>query len=1335
MRKILINAILYFTFFSAHAEDFTCGKWTLQTNASDANINIFYKETNIITNSRCSFNITKGGAQFTMSTINSETQTPVSDAFGTGIKVTVTGTSSSADAAGITVTQDFYFYDNLDYFLTEFTISSLSDLAPNYMAPIKTTGNNSTVLSGSDNRILEIPYHNTDFIRFISNSFGGAVSTINHSYEVGGVYNESSRTGLIAGSVEHTVWKTGVDFTTQNNSWVNVMEVYGGRAVQPDRNNEAQTHGSVKGKTVKSPKIFIGYFDDWRDGLELYGDANAIVTPKCEWNGRKPFGWNSWGVIGSSVNFDNATESANWIHDNLQVNGFQSDSTVYIGLDSYWNNMGVNQLLTVPCYAGQNGQKSGIYMGGSITWSTDGTAKPGNCPYTYNDMYLKYNGAIQEFDGGARALDPTHPGVKMIIEDQLNKFLVWGYRYIKLDFMEFAALEADSWYDPTITTGAMAYNYTLNYITDYIKNNPFYPKDGEVFLDLSIAPIFPANYTQGRRISCDVYDGTIVRTQYQLNCLTYGWWLDHAYSYNDGDMVILRGAKTTNGSDITFASTDLNTSRSRVTSAVITGIFLSGDDLSATGNPDAKNYTKTLFTNTEVNELARHCKSFRPVNSGAAGNNYNNAANAADMYTTKIGDITYVALFNFAGSAANKTIDLARIGLQTGSYTVKELWSGVTTTHNTSTWTETLDVRDAKILKIYPDTSSGELPPLPEITKPDPKPDPPIVIPPPTPAISQPYTSAAPAPDWEAIKTTANGLPQIAYGRLIWGDYNNDGYLDAFLFADGNAILYRNNGDDTFTAIPVPGIIPLNRQSSALFLDYNNDGNLDLVTIGLATMGRNILTEDGYILLYKNSGPPDYKFTLDRENTNLIGGRAGNIDSQGRMLQAVDIDHDGWMDLIESADLTDNHPNNGNWRLTAVYKNENGIFHQKRDLVNGNDFAQLAVGSIYVGDVNGDGYADIINVGYGGGYFAKLYINNGDGTFTESSYSSSLAGNQQCETILADVNGDGYDDIIEISSGVANIHISSGNGSSFTKYTNTGLSTKQNTSISVGDVNNDGKLDILVSGGGNPNASIYYNNGTGTSFTRVDLPDGTRTRSGNTCLTDINGDGNLDFSAFGYQDGGTYSGYHSCFVLNKLGNGIAANAAPSVPANFNITFSGGKFQLSWDRSTDDKTPQNAIRYNVFARNNDTGMTYFYAPADTVTGKLKIQDGLIPLISTNSFQWNLPEADSGYTFGLQAVDQANMASKFVVKDYPDQSGNGIKTISSNVPVYSVNKDIIIENRMSPDLNYSVYRSDGRLISSGFCAGGSQKFIPVLAQGIYIVRLFQGDFANAVKVAVF
>jgi hypothetical protein len=64
----------------------------------------------------------------------------------------------------------------------------------------------------------------------------------------------------------------------------------------------------------------------------------------------------------------------------------------------------------------------------------------------------------------------------------------------------------------------------------------------------------------------------------------------------------------------------------------------------------------------------------------------------------------------------------------------------------------------------------------------------------------------------------------------VWGDYDDDGRPDLYVVNDfGRKILYRNNGDGTFTDVTVAsGTLDYGAGMSASFGDYDNDGKLDL---------------------------------------------------------------------------------------------------------------------------------------------------------------------------------------------------------------------------------------------------------------------------------------------------------------------------------------------------------------------------------------------------------------------------------------------------------------------------------------------------------------------------
>lgn len=89
-------------------------------------------------------------------------------------------------------------------------------------------------------------------------------------------------------------------------------------------------------------------------------------------------------------------------------------------------------------------------------------------------------------------------------------------------------------------------------------------------------------YAQSRRIACDAWN-QIKDTEYTMNALSWGWWIDRIYQYNDADHVVLRDA--TEGEN-----------RARITSSIITGLFITGDDYSDNGSEEVKNRARTTLS-------------------------------------------------------------------------------------------------------------------------------------------------------------------------------------------------------------------------------------------------------------------------------------------------------------------------------------------------------------------------------------------------------------------------------------------------------------------------------------------------------------------------------------------------------------------------------------------------------------------------------------------------------------------------------------------------------------------------------------------------------------------
>ena len=546
-----------------------------------------------------------------------------------------------------------------DYFIVSVEMDG-SGLSTNWMAPV-VMDSMGGVDTGSKNDVtaLWIPFDNDKNATYDA-------STINKedtSYEAAAFYDNTSRNGLVVGSITHDTWKTGVTYKGSNNK-LDLLEIYGGASIYNDMHDgtmmrDVQAHGNVAGDSIFSPEIFVGFFDDWRNGMETYADANSAVVPKLQWDGGVPFGWNSWGAVGSNLNTQNALAASNFINNSLMPRGFENNNTAYINLDSYWDNSSMNLKKFVDTVH-QNGQKAGIYWAPFVDWAKDSNRTVEGSNYKYKDIWLMDDKGNPIDIDGAYALDPTHPGTLQRITYFIGLFKDKGFdEYIKLDFLSHGSLEGRH-YDPKVTTGMQAFNLGMQFVDDAI----YSIMGSGTFISEAISPLFPYQYADARRISCDRF-GYLYESRSLLNSIAYGWWMNgRMYAFNDPDHMVLYNIWWKSNVKVTE-----NEAKTRVTSAAVAGtVFLSGDDFS---DPKAQARALKYLTNTNINRIAGMGKSFRPVEG-------NTGTDAPDLFVLDNGDDGYyIAIFNFDGEkSVTKTIDLKRAGLDPEKkYSAVEQWS------------------------------------------------------------------------------------------------------------------------------------------------------------------------------------------------------------------------------------------------------------------------------------------------------------------------------------------------------------------------------------------------------------------------------------------------------------------------------------------------------------------------------------------------------------------------------------------------------------------------------------------------------------------------------------
>lgn len=562
----------------------------------------------------------------------------INDNLGEGIHYEIAYTGDNLPR----LVQSFYIYPARDYVLTEFTLESTSEIASNYMAPVNIDQMPEVLDKGENNRALFIPFDNDCWIRYQSHPLTFIELT---SYEVTAIFNNDNRQAIVVGSVEHDNWKTGIAIGKGNIYNVGSLVCYGGAADKTTR--DSKPHGALKGTRVKSPKVLLGFFEDWREGMEEYAQVNAAIAPPKAWDKAVPFGWNSWGALQFNLTYPKALEVSDYYKQNLQNNHFvNADNLVYTGLDSGWNSFSEAELKDFVDRCKANGQVAGVYWTPFTDWGKNPEREIKEVPgCKYKDVYLYANGKPQELDG-AYAVDPTHPAIEAMMKSTSELFHRVGFEYVKMDFMTHGSMEADKWYNQEIQTGMQGYNYGMKLLDKYF---------GDMYINLSISPIFPAHYAQSRRIACDAWN-KMKDTEYTLNALSYGWWQDRIYQFNDPDHIVLREA--TDGEN-----------RARVTSGVITGLFIAGDDFSEGGPKEVKEKAMKYMTNAEINAIANG-ESFRPVDG--------NGEKSENQFVRIDKDgKAYYAVFNYADKELKMTVLLERLGLDPiKEYRLKELWSG-----------------------------------------------------------------------------------------------------------------------------------------------------------------------------------------------------------------------------------------------------------------------------------------------------------------------------------------------------------------------------------------------------------------------------------------------------------------------------------------------------------------------------------------------------------------------------------------------------------------------------------------------------------------------------------
>lgn len=539
----------------------------------------------------------------------------------------------------------------------------------------------------------------------------------------------------------------------------------------------------------------------------------------------------------------------------------------------------------------------------------------------------------------------------------------------------------------------------------------------------------------------------------------------------------------------------------------------------------------------------------------------------------------------------------------------------------------------------------------------------------------------------QVFSEASTNIRNFYYGSSDIGDFNNDGKPDVVHNgavdndSDGSADVTFNetytNDNGVFSAYGNLGA-DATHLGDIRFIDFNNDGLLDIVSTGLSYLD---------IVYYKH-----YRFLNTGTGFSKVEDTAGKIYGS---IEVFDFNHDGKQDYaINGVQYVDG--------IGSVYDIN---FYQN----NGNGFTKNPAwlqgsqnGSFKVLDLNNDRLLDLAIFGYddNSNPFFKTYLNSGSG-FQLSQNLLPLAGGKLS---YADFNGDGFLDLVAIGQDgnyeeYLGVFMNDGTGQ-FTTQAISGEGLAES-SVDVGDLNNDGYYDFIVIGD-NANydgiVNVFTYNPASNSFTKET---GTSLYNlggtGNIRLFDQNGDHHLDvlMTGFDWTDPDLKS-----FTKLFQNTSSATNLKPTAPTNLNLTKTGNTFNFTWSGATDDKTPVNALQYEITVGTAPGGFDVAKYIVTTPSWFLTLDP------SIQNIYWSVKAIDASKTYSAPSVESTlginDLSAKTHISIYPNPAS----------------EKVFIKGEKISDAE--IYSMEGKKINTKLNKDQSIN-VSGLAKGMYILKI--------------
>lgn len=462
------------------------------------------------------------------------------------------------------------------------------------------------------------------------------------------------------------------------------------------------------GESLPSERLMFAVGTDYHAQLEQYGRAVGLLH-KARVSAATPIGWWSWTAYYFGLSQGTAATNAYWLAQNLKAlgytyfqidEGYQYARGEYTTADAKLFPLGIGYIADLV-------RHSGLTFG---MWTAPFEVSQRAWVFQNHPEWLLHNAAGQLIRIGyvtdkqdpLYVLDTTNPGAQEYLRQTYRTLFNWGLRFVKMDFMDDAAVEG-AYYRPN-TTALEAQRIGLNIIRSAVGDSVVLDKDGSPMLN-------PVGIVDAGRISQDT-GHSFDASRDAASGIAARYYMNRNFFIADPDAFTV-STQTVDDQSWHGGQRPLTLDEAKVSialAAVSGGMFEIGDDLPSLG---ASPERLSLVSNADLLDMARLGRASTPVDLMT----YAPGDKQPSIFLLKENERqTMLTVFNWTEAQRARAIDFVSLGLKKpGEYKIVEEFGDQGCCSSAS---DTIDLvekpHSVRMLKLI-DKSAPALPPPFEI--------------------------------------------------------------------------------------------------------------------------------------------------------------------------------------------------------------------------------------------------------------------------------------------------------------------------------------------------------------------------------------------------------------------------------------------------------------------------------------------------------------------------------------------------------------------------------------------------------------------------------------------